>query len=1746
MKKLLTFLTLLTLFFTAGWAEEVTYSLGTNSPGEWTINATGGSNNVNKSRTVTTDEGFVLTHYNPTLTNNTAIGAMASGSLGLLGTDYFSVSHSSYTITSLALTLSTAGGPISNETGSGNYSDNTWTGSASEVILKGSGKQNKISSITITYTTGGSQQTTYNVTLNQSTGGTISASATTAAEGETVTLTATPDTGYGFTSWTVLDGEANEVTVTNNQFTMPASDVEVEATFTELTTRAITVTGGTASPASAYAGQTVTVTPTIPDGKVVDQITTVPASLTLTASGTGYTFTMPNEAVSVTFTFKDAPVQSNRFERITSTDDLEAGVRYLLVCEDGPYAMGAISTGSTKYGEKVETEGNFSYNNGVIVLNDNTDVEPLTLNGAPTEWTFKFGNDSYLNWSSGNSLNSTNSVTQNSQWVIQFDNDGNAKISNLYSINNQSSSGGVRYIKYNSSSPRFACYTTGQTSIQLYKEVAEVPQVSDVYIIGQVNGHDSDPWVSTEGVQMTYNSTNDNYSADIYCTGVNNGTHEGYSLFMFAKSLPYTEDNSNFYGSGADNSYWGIGGTNESAFGDEIPLYEGSKNSYRLPAGLYTVTVDLDYTGHQYTTKSVKVTKRDVTMTISPNSSTFEDTKKVNMSSNLTDIGGKIYYTTNGNDPRDPNSGRIEYTGELTIDATTTFKAVAFVGNLYSEVVEKTYTKLPAAPVITPNGGTIYAATQVTITAEEGATIYYTTDGSTPTPENGTQYTAPFTVSATTTVKARAYVGDTYSNVTTAEFTYSDVQPSTGDFVLVTSASQLVAGNEYIIMTKDPTDYTLAMGDIVSSKGSWTQQFGINGNVGATGSTVSVYSESTSTTQSLVNILELENTNGQLSLKQQSAGTYLNITSSSSTNISASSSKTYLTIEIDEDNYWATIQGTSSRQILFSGQNDVFGNYSTSNADASNFSKVYLYTRESNTVQPPVFTPAAGLYDVAVDVTIDCATTGASIYYTTDGTEPSATNGTLYNGEEFLVSETTTYKAVAVKNGNTSSVVTAEYTIAPHTAIETVTLDYSEPFTAGIGKFTVQNVSGFAPVWTLDGAYGIKGTSYSANTNPTNNAAVSRFLSPIIDMTDATQPELTFSHQINSYFTDVTNQCQLFIRETTDGTDGTWVQLPITFSDPVAAGGWTNDVVDIDLSTYAGKKVQISFLYTNPTAGSGAGTWEIQNFVVADNSEYKMVNNIAEFLALENGTKAKFKNPVTVLYDYAQNSSNSYHEYIWVKDESGFMQFYLIPTLNSSTESSLDAKAAYYENGDIIPGGFVVVKNYYENGDFVQAYSAEALEAGFQAATQKGLADPDYYDFTTLNELDLTAATIKEHCNRYITLEKIKITSKSGKNFRFADENGTVNECLGYNKYNGDGSLLKDGTTSADVTVPAVSETLYYNVKAILQLYKVTSGTKWEILPIEFTEWKPEEVTLRKLCADGVEQNTYTISNPLQVVYVDTDRKSVWVKDGTGQSIWSTSPEAPNAENFAIEYASNTRSQQAYYDQSNWCQLVFDDEIPTALVNLPIINGGMITGKFTNKMNPTLENVELGENFVQTATSSYTTNYYVAANFNGPQLGYFFMNPKPQEYADIVWAIYDSSNQTMIMTNNSNKNPEGFEGSFKVNMSMNVNPSLQLVDGTQTGKGYEHFHAIIRLTSATSNAPMLKDRMPANTEYVVYPLDITQDVPTGITDVNGKAIKSVKYVNVAGVVSDKPFSGVNIVVTEYTDGSRTTSKMLRK
>ena len=93
-----------------------------------------------------------------------------------------------------------------------------------------------------------------------------------------------------------------------------------------------------------------------------------------------------------------------------------------------------------------------------------------------------------------------------------------------------------------------------------------------------------------------------------------------------------------------------------------------------------------------------------------------------------------------------------------------------------------------------------------------------------------------------------------------------------------------------------------------------------------------------------------------------------------------------------------------------------------------NSSKGNSGTPVKETVATPVFSIASGAVDSGTTVTITCGTEGAKIYYTTDGTEPTA-EGTEYKSA-ISVTAAVTLKAIAVKSGmNNSAVASVSYTI---------------------------------------------------------------------------------------------------------------------------------------------------------------------------------------------------------------------------------------------------------------------------------------------------------------------------------------------------------------------------------------------------------------------------------------------------------------------------------------------------------------------------------------------------------------------------------------------------------------------------------------------------------------------------------------------------------------------------------------------
>ena len=67
----------------------------------------------------------------------------------------------------------------------------------------------------------------------------------------------------------------------------------------------------------------------------------------------------------------------------------------------------------------------------------------------------------------------------------------------------------------------------------------------------------------------------------------------------------------------------------------------------------------------------------------------------------------------------------------------------------------------------------------------------------------------------------------------------------------------------------------------------------------------------------------------------------------------------------------------------------------------------------------------------------------------------------------------------------------------------------------------------------------------------------------------------------------------------------------------------------------------------------------------------------------------------------------------------------------------------------------------------------------------------------------------------------------------------------------------------------------------------------------------------------------------------------------------------------------------------------------------------------------------------------------------------------------------------------------------------------------------------------------------ALTDVKIVVAKANEPTPTAVNDINSKAVAGVKYYNLAGVESNKPFDGVNIMVTTYTDGTKSAVKVVK-
>ena len=268
--------------------------------------------------------------------------------------------------------------------------------------------------------------------------------------------------------------------------------------------------------------------------------------------------------------------------------------------------------------------------------------------------------------------------------------------------------------------------------------------------------------------------------------------------------------------------------------------------------------------------------------------------------------------------------------------------------------------------------------------------------------------------------------------------------------------------------------------------------------------------------------------------------------------------------------------------VTFTGTDDIAGTYYINYSDPENV--VYTPTSDSDT-----YVSTSATLTVKNGDEIANGSTAKFYIAIKPFTAPAGSELKVsVNGDEQI------YPITGDVTFNPGKIKTVKYSIDLPASDEPY--PYSESFATDMGKFSINDVSlpsQLTYVWIFDSKYGMKASAY---VNKTNYASESWLISPVIDMSKAVKPELSFENV--AQFGSNSNHT-LWARE----KDGEWAQL--TISNYGSGKNWNFVKNTIDVSAYAGKTLQFAFKYVSTT--SGAGTWEIKNIKLDESSDEPVV-----------------------------------------------------------------------------------------------------------------------------------------------------------------------------------------------------------------------------------------------------------------------------------------------------------------------------------------------------------------------------------------------------------------------------------------------------------------------------------------------------------------------------------------------------------
>lgn len=362
--------------------------------------------------------------------------------------------------------------------------------------------------------------------------------------------------------------------------------------------------------------------------------------------------------------------------------------------------------------------------------------------------------------------------------------------------------------------------------------------------------------------------------------------------------------------------------------------------------------------------------------------------------------------------------------------------------------------------------------------------------------------------------------------------------------------------------------------------------------------------------------------------------------------------------------------------------------------------------------------------------------------------------------------------------------------------------------------------------------------------------------------------------------------------------------------------------------------------------------------------------------------------------------------------------------------------------------------------------------------------------------------------------------------------------------------------------------------------------------------------SLSNIIRNGVVNGpVYTIEDDIVGVWFDPNAETKIEVDGTTHTMYGalyckdlnnfvTTPyvEKSIQKDGEIDYVlqrTNLMAGKNRYDQSNWVKLTLSTQYPNVehmskqdqLDELSeyvgfVLPAESVRGQLVNNYNPEMRLALQALPGRNTENNYYQDpNVFITSNFVGTQEckegedeyghiepnTYFFVTPKPQEYAEISWAVYAGNDKFYVPKRgyvdeqNQWMNEGNLDGYFPVQWDLMEKPGL-------VENQVYRLNAIIRLavdepSASEPSGVMMRDDQQVykvyegTVPYVVSPIDILEEssIITAVTDINAttKTVRQVRYYNLAGIESSEPFDGINVVVTTYTDGSKSTAKILK-